>query len=146
MSYPCHYTNLCPHKPHKHAHTHTHTHTTHTPHTHTHHTLSAVNRLKQIKRVNGLRLIMINHKCKILGFTCKCVEIKKLQTKFKETEPFTPPPGMRHNYKTPYNSFIIIIYKKNSAIISLSTDNKAFTKPQCFNPSIHLPNYYQKNL
>ncbi len=26
MSYPCHYTNLCPHKPHKHApHTHTHT-------------------------------------------------------------------------------------------------------------------------
>ncbi len=36
MSYPCHYTNLCPHKPHKHAHTHTHSHThTHT-HTHTH--------------------------------------------------------------------------------------------------------------
>ncbi len=31
MSYPCHYTNLCPHKPHKHAHTHRHTHT----HTHT---------------------------------------------------------------------------------------------------------------
>ncbi len=31
MSYPCHYTNLCPHKPHKHAHTHTHTHT-HTLH------------------------------------------------------------------------------------------------------------------
>ncbi len=32
MSYPCHYTNLCPHKPHKHAYTHTHTHThTHTP-------------------------------------------------------------------------------------------------------------------
>ncbi len=27
MSYPCYYTNLCPHKPHKHAHTHTHTHT-----------------------------------------------------------------------------------------------------------------------
>ncbi len=27
MSYPCHYTNWCPHKPHKHAHTHTHTHT-----------------------------------------------------------------------------------------------------------------------
>ncbi len=27
MSYPCHYTHLCPHKPHKHAHTHTHTHT-----------------------------------------------------------------------------------------------------------------------
>jgi len=24
MSYPCHYTNLCPHKPHKHAHTHIH--------------------------------------------------------------------------------------------------------------------------
>ncbi len=24
MSYPCHYTNLCPHKPHKHAHIHTH--------------------------------------------------------------------------------------------------------------------------
>ncbi len=42
MSYPCHYTNLCPHKPHKHAHTHTlihtqtHTHTHHTTHTHTH--------------------------------------------------------------------------------------------------------------
>ncbi len=33
MSYPCHYTNLCPHKPHKHAHTHTHT------HTHTHKTI-----------------------------------------------------------------------------------------------------------
>ncbi len=31
LSYPCHYTNLCPHKPHKPAHnTHTHTHT-HTP-------------------------------------------------------------------------------------------------------------------
>ncbi len=30
VSYPCHYTNLCPHKPHKHAHTHrdTHTHST----------------------------------------------------------------------------------------------------------------------
>ncbi len=27
MSYPCHYTILCPHKPHKHAHTHTHTET-----------------------------------------------------------------------------------------------------------------------
>ncbi len=27
VSYPCHYTNLCLHKPHKHAHTHTHTHT-----------------------------------------------------------------------------------------------------------------------
>ncbi len=44
MSYPCHYTNLCPHKPHKHAHTHTenthtHTHTENThaqKHTHTH--------------------------------------------------------------------------------------------------------------
>ncbi len=45
MSYPCHYTNLCPHKPHHtphthtpHTHTHTHTHTTpHTTHnTHTH--------------------------------------------------------------------------------------------------------------
>ncbi len=42
MLYPCHYTNLCPHKPHKHAHTHTCTHThahnmcTHT-HTHTQH-------------------------------------------------------------------------------------------------------------
>ncbi len=32
MSYPCYYTNLCPHKPHKHAHAHTHAHT----HTHTH--------------------------------------------------------------------------------------------------------------
>ncbi len=28
MSYPCHYTNLCPHKPDKHAHIHTHTHDT----------------------------------------------------------------------------------------------------------------------
>ncbi len=41
MSYPCHYTNLCPHKPHKHAHTthppHTHTHTHHTQTPHTHH-------------------------------------------------------------------------------------------------------------
>ncbi len=27
MSYPCHNTHLCPHKPHKHARTHTHTHT-----------------------------------------------------------------------------------------------------------------------
>ncbi len=42
MSYPCHYTNLCPHKPHKHAHTHTHsyshthTHTDTQTHTHTH--------------------------------------------------------------------------------------------------------------
>ncbi len=37
MSYPCHYTNLCHHKPQTcpHTHKHTHTHTTHT-HTHTH--------------------------------------------------------------------------------------------------------------
>ncbi len=42
MSYPCHYTNLCPHKPHKHAHTHTHTHTHSHTHTHTHtHIVSA---------------------------------------------------------------------------------------------------------
>ncbi len=34
MLYPCHYTNVCPHKPHKHAHTHTHTRTQ--THTHTH--------------------------------------------------------------------------------------------------------------
>ncbi len=55
MSYPCYYTNLCPHKPHKHAHTHTHacarmhtharmhrhTHTRTCTHTHTHtHTLT----------------------------------------------------------------------------------------------------------
>ncbi len=32
VSYPCYYTNLCPHKPHKHAHTYARTHT----HTHTH--------------------------------------------------------------------------------------------------------------
>ncbi len=40
MSYPCHYTNLCPHKPHKHAttHTHTHTHAQTRTHTHTHDT------------------------------------------------------------------------------------------------------------
>ncbi len=52
-------------------------------------------------------------------------------------EPFTPPPGMRHNYKTPYYSFIIIILFY-SAIISVFTDNKPFTKPHHFNPSIHL--------
>ncbi len=33
--------------------------------------ISAVNRLK-----NVIALIMINHKFKILGFTCKCLEIK----------------------------------------------------------------------
>ncbi len=27
LSYPCYYTNLCPHKPHKPTHTHTHAHT-----------------------------------------------------------------------------------------------------------------------
>ncbi len=37
MSYPCYYTNLCPHKPHKHVHTHTpHNTPHHTPHTHIH--------------------------------------------------------------------------------------------------------------
>ncbi len=36
MSYPCYYTNLCPHKPHKHAHTYTHTHTHTNTHTHVH--------------------------------------------------------------------------------------------------------------
>ncbi len=36
MLYPCHYTNLCPHKPHKHAPTHTHTHKKKHTHTHTH--------------------------------------------------------------------------------------------------------------
>ncbi len=35
MSYPCHYTNLCPPKSHKHAHTHTHTHADNSV-THTH--------------------------------------------------------------------------------------------------------------
>ncbi len=40
MSYPCHYSNVCPHKPHKHAHTHTHslslshTHTLYLKHIH----------------------------------------------------------------------------------------------------------------
>ncbi len=33
-----------------------------------------------------------------------------------------------------------------SAIISLYTDNKTFTKPDRFNLRIHLPNYYQKYL
>ncbi len=45
--------------------------------------ISAVNRLKKCNRVNhspGLWLIMVNHKFKILGFTCKCVEIKKCMT------------------------------------------------------------------
>ncbi len=41
MSYPCQYTNLCPHKPHKHAHTHTHTHT---------HTRSFSNLFKQLSK------------------------------------------------------------------------------------------------
>ncbi len=36
MSYLCHYTNLCPHKPHKHAHPHTHTHTNKCKYTHKH--------------------------------------------------------------------------------------------------------------
>ncbi len=36
MSYPCHYTHVCPRKPHKHAHTHTHTHTHTQTHSHTH--------------------------------------------------------------------------------------------------------------
>ncbi len=44
MSYPCHYTNLCPHKPHKHAHTHTHTHLHTYTHTHTH-TLTILNQI-----------------------------------------------------------------------------------------------------
>ncbi len=38
MLYPCHYTNLCPHKPHKHAHTHTHTAVNTHTHTHCEHT------------------------------------------------------------------------------------------------------------
>ncbi len=42
MSYPCHYTNLCPHKPHKHAHTHTHTHTSTHSHTHLHPTMTYI--------------------------------------------------------------------------------------------------------
>ncbi len=36
MSYPCHYTNLCPHKPHTHTHTHTHARTHARTHTHAH--------------------------------------------------------------------------------------------------------------
>ncbi len=54
MSYPCHYTNLCPHKPHKHAHTHTHTHT-HTTHT-THHTLFIA--YVGVPHVNGRAFIL----------------------------------------------------------------------------------------
>ncbi len=57
MSYPCHYTNLCPHKPHKHAHTHTliHTHThTHTQtHTHSRCRVSPVLGHKYSMRVTG---------------------------------------------------------------------------------------------
>ncbi len=40
MLYPCHYTNLCPHKPHKHAHTHTHAHAH--AHAHAHGAVAAV--------------------------------------------------------------------------------------------------------
>ncbi len=50
--------------------------------------ISAVNRLKKCNRVNhshGLWLIMINRKFKILGFTCKCVEIKKCMTNSWQT-------------------------------------------------------------
>ncbi len=54
MSYPCHYTNLCPHKPHKHAHTHTHTHT----HTHSH-SLSLSDSLVE-KAAFPLRLLYVN--------------------------------------------------------------------------------------
>ncbi len=44
--------------------------------------ISAVNRLKKycVNRSHGRWLIMINHKFTILGFTCKCVEIKKCMT------------------------------------------------------------------
>ncbi len=38
-------------------------------------------------------------------------------------------------------SLLICFY---SAIISLFTGNNTFTKLHRFNPSIHLPNYYQK--
>ncbi len=40
--------------------------------------------------------------------------------------------------------YFIIIYLFYSAIISLYTGNKLFTKPHRFNSSIHLSNYYQK--
>jgi len=53
MSYLCHYTNLCPHKPHKHAHTHTHTHTHTYIFTHTIHvsSLLKVNTIVAVKHI-----------------------------------------------------------------------------------------------
>ncbi len=67
MSYPCHYTNLCPHKPHKHAHTHTHTHThTWSTDTHTHtHTWSTHTHTH-------------THTHKIISFNWKKVQIRKI--------------------------------------------------------------------
>ncbi len=55
MSYPCHYTNLCPHKPHKHAHTHTHT------HTHTHKTIIINPNLKPLRDQPTARIAHRTH-------------------------------------------------------------------------------------
>ncbi len=52
LSYLCHYTNLCPHKPHKHAHTHTQTHThTHTQ-THTYPTYIVISYVNNIYKLS----------------------------------------------------------------------------------------------
>ncbi len=87
MSYPCHYTNLCPHKPHKHAHTlslsHTHTHIhTHTSnkHTRTHaHTYTHVHKHTQTHTHVHMHTRTHTHthsiySCRpIAGYIAKCI-------------------------------------------------------------------------
>ncbi len=93
-----------------------------------------------ISVVHRLKSLMINHKFKILGFTCKCVEINKWMTSLRKQ-------NLSH-LRQVWDIILILILSLffcfYSAIISLYTGNKTFTKPHRFNPSIYLPNYYQK--
>ncbi len=87
MSYPCHYTNLCPHKPHKHAHTHTHT-PTHTPthtHTHTHtHTQRQTDRpLQAVHRDCNFPLSLSISLCLIYVGISLCTNIQCIDKTFR---------------------------------------------------------------
>jgi len=64
MSYPCHYTNLCPHKPHKHAYTHTHTHTLQV--------VKCVSQYLSINQADGINATTVL-RCSVCVCVCVCV-------------------------------------------------------------------------
>ncbi len=73
MSYPCHYTNLCPHKPHKHAHTHTHT------HTHTHARTRAHTQARTHAHTQGQSLSLLLWAHVDCPLSCRCIYVSQIR-------------------------------------------------------------------